>query len=442
MAGDLSLMGKDQFCAEDGRGMSRQKMETLLQAVAEMEKQVSSLQSNLALLKRCVEEGGRCDAFLGHLEGPCSGLAHQELVHKGKGLVEDGPKGKKWPEQQAQPIEQAQPIVQAQSQQTHAELSLRAFASCTDDPSSSGGPQRPQLAMGQGSPAKEMVPPMSYGMEDDAAGKVTGLDPSGSSGSDQCGTTSTSSELGEGMFPKGRALTASSRTSYIVPEEPTGLAPSLGRVNSSPASSLLTEIAQKMSPEVDEGIVIPSRPSDASKGSPLLSGLPIEPVNIDLGGFEGKSVGDGLLVCELGGVEGKSLRDGSRVSENLLAPRVKSGFSVSASTLNMQLALTDSDFSDEDGTVITPLCTLPPSPVYGSDSSSWVFKKVEEIQAIVGISIGGYTEQFRALLVAIEDSHSKSATKRDRELKRLTCSIKYDVKEGSGGRDRSKGRGQ
>ena len=47
-----------------------------------------------------------------------------------------------------------------------------------------------------------------------------------------------------------------------------------------------------------------------------------------------------------------------------------------------------------------------------------------------------------ALLVAIEASRSKSASKQDRELKRLTCSINYDVKEGSSGRVRSKGRGK
>ncbi|KAF5471359.1 hypothetical protein F2P56_011801 [Juglans regia] len=93
----------------------------------------------------------------------------------------------------------------------------------------------------------------------------------------------------------------------------------------------------------------------------------------------------------------------------------------------------------EEGAILTPLCTLPPN--YGNSSSKWVFKKVEEIQAIIGISFGGYEKQFKALLVALEDSHSKSASKRNRELKKLTCSINYDVKDGSSGRDRSRGRG-
>lgn len=51
---------------------------------------------------------------------------------------------------------------------------------------------------------------------------------------------------------------------------------------------------------------------------------------------------------------------------------------------------------------------------------------------------------FRALLIMIKSncsSTTKSASKRDRELKRLTCSINYDLKEGSVSRGRSKGRG-
>ncbi|KAF5449121.1 hypothetical protein F2P56_029600 [Juglans regia] len=110
-------------------------------------------------------------------------------------------------------------------------------------------------------------------------------------------------------------------------------------------------------------------------------------------------------------------------------------------TCSSDLALFSSDSIGEEGASLTPLCTLPPSSKYGSCPSNWVFKKVEEIQAVIGISFGGYEEQFKALLIALEASHSKSASKQDRELRRLTCSINYDAKEGSGGRDRLKGRG-
>lgn len=113
----------------------------------------------------------------------------------------------------------------------------------------------------------------------------------------------------------------------------------------------------------------------------------------------------------------------------------------SDSVSGSELALFSPASTGEEGAILTPLCTLPPSSTYGSCSSNWAFKKVEEIQDVIGISFEGYEEQFKALLIALETSHSKSTTKRDRELKRLTCSINYDVKEGSGGMDKSKGRG-
>lgn len=61
----------------------------------------------------------------------------------------------------------------------------------------------------------------------------------------------------------------------------------------------------------------------------------------------------------------------------------------------------------------------------------------------MGISCVGFEEQFKALLVAIEVGRSsalKLASKKERELRRLECSINYDTKEGSIGRDRLKGR--
>lgn len=45
----------------------------------------------------------------------------------------------------------------------------------------------------------------------------------------------------------------------------------------------------------------------------------------------------------------------------------------------------------------------------------------------MGISCEGFEEQFRALLIAIELNRF-SATKRDRELRRLTYSVNYDSK--------------
>lgn len=58
----------------------------------------------------------------------------------------------------------------------------------------------------------------------------------------------------------------------------------------------------------------------------------------------------------------------------------------------------------------------------------------------MGISCEGFEEQFRALLIAIELNRF-SATKRDRELRRLTYSVNYDSKERNVSHDRSKGKG-
>lgn len=60
----------------------------------------------------------------------------------------------------------------------------------------------------------------------------------------------------------------------------------------------------------------------------------------------------------------------------------------------------------------------------------------------MGISCDGFVEQFKAL-VAIEPGPLlalKSTSNKERGLRRLKCSINYDTKEGSVGRDMLKGR--
>lgn len=57
------------------------------------------------------------------------------------------------------------------------------------------------------------------------------------------------------------------------------------------------------------------------------------------------------------------------------------------------------------------------------------------VQGIVRIYCDGYEEQFRALLIAIEFGQpflSKSAARKEREMKKLSSSINYD---NSGGND-------
>ncbi|KAG2678839.1 hypothetical protein I3760_11G022800 [Carya illinoinensis] len=77
-------------------------------------------------------------------------------------------------------------------------------------------------------------------------------------------------------------------------------------------------------------------------------------------------------------------------------------------------------------------CSLLPSWSKPGLSSELVLQKVKEIHDCVGNSCECFEDQFRALLIAIEYDHShlsRSASKRNWELKRLTCSINYDARE-------------
>lgn len=68
---------------------------------------------------------------------------------------------------------------------------------------------------------------------------------------------------------------------------------------------------------------------------------------------------------------------------------------------------------------------------------------MEEIKNLVGISCEGYEEQFRALTTTIEASHpaqARSASKKDKELKKLGCMINYHSKEWNASRNKGKKR--
>lgn len=77
------------------------------------------------------------------------------------------------------------------------------------------------------------------------------------------------------------------------------------------------------------------------------------------------------------------------------------------------------------------------------ESSTWVLQKVKE----TCLSCEGFEEELMPLLTDIEArrfqkesiSSSKLANKESRELKRLSCSIDYDLKSGSSSRGRVKG---
>lgn len=99
--------------------------------------------------------------------------------------------------------------------------------------------------------------------------------------------------------------------------------------------------------------------------------------------------------------------------------------------------------SDEEEMGSSSPLQMIPLQMVTKETLDWVFKKVKEIQSCVGLFYDGYEEQLMALLVAIEAGRStaeKSTVRRERELRRLHCSINYDNKEGTSGRDRVKGR--
>lgn len=73
----------------------------------------------------------------------------------------------------------------------------------------------------------------------------------------------------------------------------------------------------------------------------------------------------------------------------------------------------------------------------------------EGIQIHVRLSYKSFEEDLMALLTAIEESHyqndlassSKLVNRENKDLKRLSCSVNYDLKGGSSNRGKIKGRG-
>ncbi|KAG7970238.1 hypothetical protein I3843_07G072300 [Carya illinoinensis] len=75
------------------------------------------------------------------------------------------------------------------------------------------------------------------------------------------------------------------------------------------------------------------------------------------------------------------------------------------------------------------LCSLPPALPWSDPQTDWVLKKVEDIWHCAGISCVGFEDQLTALFTAIaaeQSHHLRSASKRERELKRFSCSVNYD----------------
>ncbi|KAG2685690.1 hypothetical protein I3760_10G137600 [Carya illinoinensis] len=98
----------------------------------------------------------------------------------------------------------------------------------------------------------------------------------------------------------------------------------------------------------------------------------------------------------------------------------------------------EGDVVGNEGDDPSPLCSLPPALPWSDPQTDWVLKKVEDIRHCARISCVGFEDQLTALFTAIvaeQSHHLRSASKRERELKRLSCSVNYD-REGSASRER------
>lgn len=81
-----------------------------------------------------------------------------------------------------------------------------------------------------------------------------------------------------------------------------------------------------------------------------------------------------------------------------------------------------------------PLCIITLDFAQDDNISYWVLHKVDEVKDCVRVSCEGSKEQLKAFLVAIkvgQPSLVRSASKKDRELKRLSSSINNDGRGGN-----------
>lgn len=94
---------------------------------------------------------------------------------------------------------------------------------------------------------------------------------------------------------------------------------------------------------------------------------------------------------------------------------------------------------EDSGVEPNPIYSLPLASIWaGLHSDRVLLQKVDEIRNCIGIACEGFEDQFKALFIAIEAAdqplEARSASKKERELKRLSCSINYDAREGSASR--------
>ncbi|KAF5472286.1 hypothetical protein F2P56_009019 [Juglans regia] len=442
--GPVTSAGNDLLRDGVGRDVVALKEENVLKALSDMEEQLGELANKVGWLKRCVEVKGIARLGLDHGRDIEDQWA-KENAGKGKGKI----LGREVGFQPNKTQKQSGPFWRQTFNRTREEV---------------GGPSGdgtvPSLSvLPQTTSPKVVVPTAEVVVQ----AKVSKIAQKGATEASDFTTLSLGPEIHvrEEMGP--------SHSNGLLQGSTKG--DSQTHLSNVTVTKLLSELPQTTSPNVIEStaeVVVQEVASDiAQKGATEAERPMATPLGLEINAREemGSSLTSGLLQGSATGVIQTSLEQKSTmetriqrlqnsamsqmvVGELLVGQKSNSKANdivgsnrdgeASIEGINMQLGFCEGDCMDNREA--EPLRMLPPSP--NSDIiPDWVLKKVDELQLCTGVSCTGFEEQFWALIIAIEESRLKSATKRERELKRLQCSINYEGKEGSCSRDRTKGRG-
>lgn len=117
------------------------------------------------------------------------------------------------------------------------------------------------------------------------------------------------------------------------------------------------------------------------------------------------------------------------------------------------VAMPDKEVKENETLVVNPIAVIEEHEVPQSVPSDWVFERVKSFCHAVGLSCEGFKDQMLALFSAIEASRHqnglvsvpdvcfRTTNKGNQELKRLVCSVNYDINGGQSNKGRGKGRG-
>lgn len=117
------------------------------------------------------------------------------------------------------------------------------------------------------------------------------------------------------------------------------------------------------------------------------------------------------------------------------------------------VAMPDKEVKENETLVVNPIAVIEEHEVPQSVPSDWVFERVKSFCYAVGLSCEGFKDQMLALFSAIEASRHqnglvsvpdvcfRTTNKGNQELKRLVCSVNYDINGGQSNKGRGKGRG-